>query len=260
MKGTKFGNLTSLVLVDTLAVLPMEHVVRMARLGHERLHQTCSLKWVTDRMTDVTFGTIVSAHLTGGDIAAAFCTKFLMRRLNGRVTITGYDCKHECFMEACVELVKQVPGILHLCQLFPKAVTCPSIGPCQRCENFEAALAKQTNLTYSSVTYYGALDNPLIGKSPSIVFEYEYSRSEVEVDGNVRHDYNVFYRPALLNSRHIVDLLRAVCGRADVSEAELNRVRREATRLAGDTSWMEDDEMEGVWDTSWDTAVTSEVL
>ena len=41
--------------------------------------------------------------------------------------------------------------------------------------------------------------------------------------------HGVSYRPALLNSRHVVDVVRAVCGPADVSEAELDRVRRETT-------------------------------
>ena len=42
----------------------------------------------------------------------------------------------------------------------------------------------------------------------------------------------VIYRPALLKGWHIVDVLRAICGPADVSEAELNRVRWEATEGA----------------------------
>ena len=71
---TKFTELSSLVLVDTLAALPMAHVMRMARLGHDRLRHTCSLKWVTDRMTDVTFGEIVKAHQAGGR-----CSEFFLQ-------------------------------------------------------------------------------------------------------------------------------------------------------------------------------------
>ena len=33
----------------------------------------------------------------------------------------------------------------------------------------------------------------------------------------------------MLNNRHPVDVLRAVCGGADVSEAELDRIRREVS-------------------------------
>ena len=42
----------------------------------------------------------------------------------------------------------------------------------------------------------------------------------------------VFYRPALLHGRHVVDVQRAVCGPADVSEAELDLIKREATKRA----------------------------
>ena len=70
MLETKFCELSSLVLVDILAALPMEHVVRMARLGHERLRHTCSLKWVKDRMTDVTFEEVLRAYQLRGDIEA----------------------------------------------------------------------------------------------------------------------------------------------------------------------------------------------
>ena len=40
----------------------------------------------------------------------------------------------------------------------------------------------------------------------------------------------IYYRPARLNGRHVVDVLRALYGPADVSEAELDRVRRDATK------------------------------
>ena len=88
---TKFGELSSLVLVDTLAALPLEHVVRLARLGNERLRQTCSLKWVTDRMTDVTFGALVRAHEAGGEVAAKFCTNSIMKKFKGKVTVLNID-------------------------------------------------------------------------------------------------------------------------------------------------------------------------
>ena len=62
MSQTKFSHLSQLVLMDVLAALATDHVVRMALLGHDRQRQTCSLKWVTDRMTDVNFNTLVLAH------------------------------------------------------------------------------------------------------------------------------------------------------------------------------------------------------
>ena len=61
-------------------------------------------------------------------------------------------------------------------------------------------------------------------------------------------DEEVAYRPALLNGRHIVDVVRLVCGPADVSEAELDRIRRMATQRA---RAIEPWGKQGVWMTEW---------
>ena len=101
---------------------------------------------------------------------------------------------------------------------------------------------KQKIFTYSSVTSGEEFDYALIDESQTLVFDYEYTLY------NELH--YVLYRPALLNGRHIIDVLRAVCGPADVDEAELDRIRREATERATDESgWGEG--WEGVWKTCW---------
>ena len=65
----------------------------------------------------------------------------------------------------------------------------------------------------------------------------------------------VFYRPELLNGRHIVDVARTVCGPTVVSEAELDRARREATERA-----REIDHQTGEWYTAWyGVAVTANI-
>ena len=65
----------------------------MARFGHENLQHACSLKWVEDRMTQVTSNTLVRAHQTGGDVAATCYTSSVMNRLKGRVEICSNDMK-----------------------------------------------------------------------------------------------------------------------------------------------------------------------
>ena len=82
-----------------------------------------------------------------------------------------------------------------------------------------------------------------------MVFEYRYYPD----DGC----HAVYYRPALLNGRHIVDVLTAVCGPADVSEAELDHVRREATERAQNKEWWGEG-WEGVWGTDWPGAAIFE--
>ena len=239
-----FGNITYLVLVDIL-----EHLVSMARLGHERLRQACFLKWVTDRMTDVTFETIVRAHQTGGDVAAAFCTNAVMKRLKGRITVTEHVCRNAHYMDACIELAMQVPGRIHL---KPITAKCPDREIRNQYHEFVSDITEQINPCYFSEIRNKFSISCMIIASPAMVFEYAH-------DSDVEYNY-VYYRPALLKGRHIVDALRAVCRPADVDKAELDRVKRETTEDAEDMSW-EGEEWEGVWITSWQgTAVTAEAL
>ena len=63
----------------------------------------------------------------------------------------------------------------------------------------------------------------------------------------------IYYRPALLNGRHVVDVLRAVCGPADVSEAELDDIRRRMTERARAVQWVGEG-WKGVWETYWNGA------
>ena len=62
----------------------------------------------------------------------------------------------------------------------------------------------------------------------------------------------VRYRPALLNGRHNVDVVRAVCGPADVSEAELDYARKKAAQRAKELN-----HQSGVWLTGWCGAVVT---
>ena len=109
-----FSDLSSLVLVDTLAALPMEHVVRMARSGHDNLRLGCSLKWVTHRMTDVTFRDAVRAHRAEGDAVAAFCTKSVLKRLTGKIKMSHCHFEGADYGDACMNINKGVTGALHI--------------------------------------------------------------------------------------------------------------------------------------------------
>ena len=115
MEKSAFGELSSLVLVDTLAALPMECVVRIARLGHERLRQTCLLKWVTDRMTDVTTKGVVRAQQAGGDVADVFSTNAVLKKLHGKVLLSSSNFESPGQIEAFLETAGKVPGKIHIC-------------------------------------------------------------------------------------------------------------------------------------------------
>ena len=58
MAQTTFNTLSHLVLVDIMASLPLEQVIRVFSFGNRELRRVCSLKWVLRRMTDVNFSTV----------------------------------------------------------------------------------------------------------------------------------------------------------------------------------------------------------
>ena len=241
MKDYNFENLTSLILVDILAALPMEHVMRMARLGHERLRHTCSLKWVTDRMTDVTFGNIVRARQTGGHVAEVFCTDPLLKRLKGRVVVVENDFKSAGYKNDLIYMATQVPGTLHF-----HVVTAPSpVAGVERktIVKLVSDLVKYVNATYCSWTSAQILSLYPITESPAVVFNYQFNRELA------RH--TAIFRPALMNGRHIIDVLRAVCGPSKhYGQLALEYLRREATE-ATDTMEANGEEWEGIWTSVW---------
>ena len=227
------------MLVDILAALPMEHVLRKARLGHDNLRRGCSLKWVTDRMTDVHFRAVVKAHQVGGDVAAAFSSYSVKKRLKGKIVMSRHIFETTGLMDAYVNILKEVPGKIVVCA---EGFDYNNFETVNQADMSARALSSLTNLTYFSTTFDGA-SLSMILYCPWLVFVYK------RVIG--QHSHFVVYRPALLNGRHIVDVVSAVCGPADVSEAELERARREATKAAGEDEWSE------VWSTNWRTAAVN---
>ena len=65
--------------------------MRMARLDHERLRHTCSLKWVKDRKTDVNYEEVIRTCQLRDDMAAIFRESSIVKRLNGEVKIQRTD-------------------------------------------------------------------------------------------------------------------------------------------------------------------------
>ena len=241
--NSKFEKMSSLVLVDILAALPMEQVVRMARLGHETLRHTCSLKWVKDRMSDVTFPAMLTAYQAKGDVAKAFCIEPLMKRINGKVARQRLNFKDEKEVHEHVELIERMPGRLAICLDLYGFYTNEEA---ERLGNFLMKLKQNHRIAYTSLTLNNnELAVGMIKNCPEMVLEHDYYPGK---NLNI-----VCYRPALLNGRHVFDVLRAVYGPADVSEAELDRVRREATEEAYEIQLLPlmDDGLEGLWCTYW---------
>ena len=244
MAKTGFITLSQLALVDILAALPMDYVVRVARLGHERLRKTCSLKWVTDRMIDVNFEAAVYVHWTVPEMRGKFCTDSIIKRMYGRIFVRVELLKFEPYREACVELADKVVGRWMLYMWHPNIFD--NWERIQTMSSFIESLKTSHNIIYTALT--GFCSRYLGEKSymPHLVFQYSYDSLQMQ---------NVFYRPLRLNGRHIVDVVRAVWPPSPLNETRtympeyicggmLDTVKQVAT-LRGVERY------HGIWYTEW---------
>ena len=213
-------------------------------------------------MTQVSFETVLKAYRARDTIAAAFCTDSILKKLYGKVDLISSSV-NSSQMYDCSELIKKVPGRLHVFVDLDASNTV--VGRDNPHETIVTALVELMKRKYVSITLKRGLCNSdierlMTGFNSGLVFVFRYQT-------NPRCNI-VFYRRALFNGHNVVDMLRAVCGPADVSEAELDRVRREATREewdVGNVQWwrMAEEEPEakkGVWFTKWWSAAVTKQL
>lgn len=246
MVKTKFGRLSSLVLVDVAAALPLEQVLRLARLGHGRLRQTCSLEWVTERMTDVRFELVVKARLADHSLGETFSSEVIMKRLNGRVTVDLHRLQAYDYKKNCKEILSKTVGKLHLHILEGKPQA-SSYSIENLIRRIESVLSEDL-LTRIVSVMHGACLNFLLRSRlalvlPNLVWEFQYF---ISPDSNNPHE--AMYRPALMNGRNIVDVLRAGNLLIDLSEAQLAYSRAETTNNSCHL-WSAKDK--NVWFTHW---------
>ena len=232
MPKANFEKLSSLVLVDAVAALPMEHVMRLASLAHQRLRQTCSLKWVKDRMTDVSLEQISKAHQTSRELADTFCTNSVVKILNGKLVIRRLGLENVRPPNSFAQLSEQNTGKFYL--NVQNSIKLSETDAYDGLEMLRDALITLPYLIYLSQTQKrGEVSLLMMQRCPGMIFNYRQDPDESY--------HSLQYRPALLNGRHPVDVLRAICGPTDVSEAELDRVRRTATERAREV------EPQGMW-------------
>ena len=134
------------------------------------------------------------------------------------------DIESDSYKKSCIRLAKKITGRL-LVRINLNDATDDRL--LRRLEGISTSVSDETKILYVSQTSSVSGDmalTPMIFSRPEMVFYYRY------VPGSKCNI--VRYRPTLLNRRHIVDVLRAICGPLDVSEAELDRIRREATEGA----------------------------
>ena len=176
------------------------------------------------------FKVVVETHQAVDDEAEKFCTNSVLKRLKGRMSELYNENGDPSYINACEEIIKKMPGKLHVHLQGSKVASRGRY----KSINLAVFLTRFSYLTKTIKTGYCCV--LMIHKFPEMLFEY------------LPYHCTVYYRPALLNGRRVVDVLRAVCGPEDVSEAELDRVKR---MISANNEGFMGEGWEGVWKASW---------
>ena len=170
-------------------------------------------------MTDVNckFETIVDVHMNCRVIAECFSTLSVLKRLNGRLNLTAAKVGQVGYIDAWMEVADKVPGKL---RLYINALP-HGYRPRPNSSSVDFGNIKKI---FPSLVYLTITRDPKeqhnwvvsqirdINSCPNMVISC--------IDCFGRHRVTVEYRPALLNGRHVVDVLREVhSGSSDVYRA-----------------------------------------
>ena len=151
-----------------------------------------------------------------------FSTNLILKRLNGKVFIKIYNINSHMYTNICEELVARIGGTLHIHFDFGNVFK-HSLERILRTYDLVNELSKRSNIAY------------ITQSKNDHVFEYELMRmSPLLVFYHRRDPYdqtNVAYRPALLNGRHVIDVLRCISGQPDVSGEDLEDIKDAAVNV-----------------------------
>ena len=259
-----FEALSQLALVDILAALPMNDVMRMAHLGHERLRQTCALKWVTDRMSDVSFETAVYGYLVVPEMRDVLCMASFLKRLNGKIIVRTGLLDDEDYYDSCIELINRVIGRVLLYMKREEGnpreeiqqkgwIGKPTREVYHEFRNIKRlvySLLTRENITYLFVDGIILHHTESFHWFPNLIFKYKPYFENIHRKKIIVRYYAVYYRPSHFNGRHVVDVIKGVCKPPLFDEKELEISRRHFTRDAKELlSW------KGLWRTDTLTRV-----
>ena len=231
MNRISLEQLSDLVLVEIMAALPMWAAVRLAQLGHQRLQAMSCRPWVLRRMSDVDFWAAVEAYQVDG--REAFCSLTVLKKLYGRVGRRPYQVKGRFWERAILAVISLVPGHIH-CNVpdrkFFKFLKEASVDICHKIKY----------LTSSTLPYCAVETRfPNLVAFSSLADCYPLTVIAI-------------YWPALLNQRHVIDVLKAVRVLCVVSE---DRARTEATANAKKISHSYHRKDVELWYTRWSMAM-----
>ena len=151
----------------------------------------------------------------------------MLRRLYGKVVVQINEPPTQAQEDSLI-LLEEIPGKLRVC-CYDRFV-----GDREFFYKYQELVKAMAYSVRKRVLYCFAQGIPVwhFPQFPNLIFQHNWS--------------HVYHRPSLLNGRHVVDLLRVVCGAADVEDMELNRARRQATAEAWDVPEIYGEEYEGV--------------
>ena len=217
--------LTDLTLVEVVASLPMQQVLRLMLIGCPRLRQVCSRLWVLRRMTHVNFATAVTAYRNDGDVRTALCGDVVLKRLYGKVEFVIDDLEDDPNLFLCLEVFNLVPGkLIVVIHSLDNAIRNSLLNG-----RFFYRSRIRKNILYIIFVQFSLAVRFLVMDVPSDILEnmicsYGYDHKWADT-----FSHDVFYQPSRLNGRGVVDVLRAVCGPSDVHGDQLKNLKLEMT-------------------------------
>ena len=230
---TSFLGLSDRVLAEVLAALPLEQAVRVSRLGSSRLGGewgVSSRPWVLDRVSHVTFTTVLKAYQMGGKIREKYCGKNFLKKLRGKIFVQTTKLREEKHMRDCLELVYQVPGNLIIHAEGVEDTTKSTYWV----YNFRSAFFEflYNIKNRDSVRYMNLTNLCYIWPSEifsNLVLEY-FCFTNVCL-------HLVHYCPARINRRKVFDVMRAVAKPIELDAATIREVRKKMQDRDTENPW-----------------------
>ena len=214
---------TDLVFVEIISTLPLRTVIALYKAGLTRIFEGIlfSFKFISQRMTNVTFPSVLEAYQVDERFRNEICQEHVLKRLRGHVVLNCSDLDRPGYKETFLTLINITPGTLFL------HITGIDEGRHESQNTDHTELVQKTRARER--VHYVSLHNlsgdyTLFQMFPLLIFSYEHDLN----DGPV--DHYLLFRRWLLNERHAVDVMRSVCETIHKSQDELNEIREETNK------------------------------
>jgi len=206
--------LSSLVLADVLAALPLAHLLRLSRW--RALRGACCQRWVLNRV-GVTFQALMEAWVRGGRVRRSVCKDFMYRKLHGRVVLKRKYVRNTEYSRAFRNILNKIPGTIHL-------VNYGDINDLGDMLSLWPVNHQFENIFYITNVQDVSLEPRIIdARFPHAIVSYA-------LQGGGAMWFT--FRPDLLNNRHVVYLYGYLSKYSQDRRDELDRMKTDVDRYA----------------------------